>query len=70
MPVPIGMGTVLAVSTSTGNVTIGKVRGLDGPESDAPPIEKKPLCRLSEPMPIAYIFMPHWPAIFAASTGS
>jgi hypothetical protein len=33
------MGTVLAVSTSTGAVTIGKVRGIDGPESDAPPID-------------------------------
>lgn len=39
MPVPIGMGTVLAVSTSTGALTIGGVRDIGGPEADCTPID-------------------------------
>ncbi len=39
MPVPIGMGTVLAVSTSTGALTIGGVRDIGGPEADCAAID-------------------------------
>ncbi len=39
MPVPIGMGTVLSVTSSTGNLAIGGIRDIGGPEADTTPID-------------------------------
>lgn len=39
MTVPIGMGTVLAVSTSTGQLGIAGIRDIGGPEADTTPID-------------------------------
>lgn len=39
MPVPIGMGTVLAVSTSTGSLAVGGIRDIGGPEADCAAID-------------------------------
>jgi predicted secreted protein len=39
MPVPIGMGTILAVSTSTGQLGIAGIRDIGGPEADTTPID-------------------------------
>jgi len=36
---PVGMGVTLAVSTSTGTVTLAKIRSVEGPESATEPVD-------------------------------
>ena len=39
MPGLVGMGTVLAVSSSTGALSVGGVRSIGGPEADGPAVD-------------------------------
>ena len=39
MPAMVGMGTALAVSTSTGSLALGGIRNIGGPNSDSPAVD-------------------------------